>query len=112
MSVGTDSMPGALSLWCRDGACRRRSAARPARYLPSADSGLVIFATGVVPTAARVVVRRPGGAVVSAGFLQPGTTMAYRADIPAGRFLVTLIETWSEREARWVFGLQGPGGTP
>lgn len=112
ISVGTDSALGVLSSWCVKDSCERRAPARPTRYLEAVESGLVLFATEIAPAGARVEVRRPPNHLIARSVLRPGTTMAARVDVPAGRHLVTLVVNWPGREARWVFGVLGPGGEP
>lgn len=111
MSVGTDSEPGTLVAWCADGDCKRYPGAKPPRYVRGVESGLLLFQIGARPVAARVVVRGRSSDVAARGTLHPSSTMAFRADLPAGRYVVTLVAQWPDREARWVFGMLGPAGS-
>jgi len=100
VQIGLASEQGVLTLWCHGSRCTRHDSARPKRYLPADPKGLVVFATGLPPAAARVEagkIARP---------LIPGTTMAATLDVARGWHTVTLIESWPGYEARWVFGLR------
>lgn len=106
MYSGTDSVEGVPTRWCEGKDCSR-SGAGPSRYLKGDPAGFVYFAMAAKPAAARVEVRR-GTRLVVRGTLRPGTSMAYALEVPAGRYVITLIARWEGREARWVFGLTGP----
>ena len=110
MSSGTDSVEGVVVAWCEHARCQTDPTPRPKRYLPGDANGLLLFATSAAPAAARVEVRTPSGRVVTSGRVEAGTTMAFSARLPAGRYLVVLIAGWPDREARWGFGLVGPSG--
>jgi hypothetical protein len=98
--VGLASELGVLALWCEGSHCTRHANARPRKYLPADPSGLIVFATGIAPSAARVETDGVAEAVV------PGTTMAVTLDLARGAHVVTLVESWPGREARWVFGVR------
>jgi hypothetical protein len=111
MFAGTDAVPGVRSLWCVAQDCSRARGAYPKRFLDGVGSGLLLFTTGVVPEEAALEVETLSGKPVRRLTLQPGTTMAARIDLGRGRFVLTLVERWDDREARWLFGLRGPSGS-
>lgn len=114
MFVGLDGEEGVLAVTCEDGSCRAVAPARPKRFLPGTETGLVSFTTGRPPSKARLEVRRYGrpssGKPEQTVELTPKTLMATQISIPDGRYVVTLVGGWQGREARWVFGLDGPSG--
>jgi len=105
MISGTDSMLGTLALWCEGDDCRRAPGAAPKRYIEAVPGGVLMFAVGAEPQAARVVIRDRGKDVAAQGALHPGTTMAFRGELSPGRYVVTLVAQFEGREARWVFGV-------
>lgn len=111
MFVGLDAEEGLLATTCERGSCRVLATPKPKRYLPAADNGLVSFATGTAPKTATMELRRAGKGTdtppVQTIDLAPRTLMATTLKVPAGRYVVTLVGAWPDREARWVFGLQG-----
>ena len=109
MTSGVEVVQGVVASWCAGDECPPVEGAAPKRFLKADASGLIVFATGVVPAAARIEVTG-AGAEPQRRALTPGTTMASQLRLPAGRFVVTLIQTWPGREGRWLFGLTGPAG--
>lgn len=91
---------GVISLWCTGTRCSHHERARPRRYLPLPTNGLVVFATGRPPAAARV---EAAGQRIP---VRPGTTMAAVLQLPKGAHTITLIASWPGREARWIFGVR------
>ena len=109
MSSGTAFTNGTLVAWCRGSACQPEQTV-PATFIEGSETGVVLFAIGSVPKAARAEVRSLSGEVLRRAELLPGTTMAYQTALGKGRFILELIARWGDREGRWVFGLQGPLG--
>ena len=100
VQVDLTSETGIVSMWCKGSRCAHHDGARPRRYLPLPESGLVVFATGQAPEAARV---EADGEKIA---VRPGTTMAAILKLAKGAHTVTLIASWPGREAHWLFGVR------
>lgn len=108
MQAGTDSAAGVLIRLCRGEACETRGG-EAAPVLRLRDDGMVLFAVGQRPDAARVDLRgAPDGALVARRELEASTLMAFAPAVPRGRYEVRLVATWAERRAVWRFALQVP----
>jgi hypothetical protein len=114
MFAGLDGEVGVLAVTCEDGSCRAVAPARPKRYIDGVPSGLVSFTTAKAPKTARLEVRRAGRpsreepeATIE---LQPKTLMSTVVTLAKGRYVLTFVEGWRDREARWIFGMNGPSG--
>lgn len=105
LQTGTDSVAGILASWCTGRKCSTPAGAAPKRWLPLDEQGLMLFATGIEPESASVEVRARGHRVAK-GRIEPATLMTWRAHLPRGRYVVTLIERWDDRVARWLFGVK------
>lgn len=115
MFAGLDGEVGVLAVTCEDGACRAVAPARPKRYIDGVETGLISFTTAKPPTAARLEVRRAGRPSreepAQSIDLTPKTLMSTLVTLERGRYVLTLVEAWRDREARWIFGVNGPSGT-
>lgn len=110
MAVGTEFEPGVLVSWCEGRDCRVAQAAKPRRFLPGQDNGVLMFQASAAPKSARAEVRALTGKLVQTGLMLPGTTMAFKARAGRGKYLVTMLAKWPSGEGKWIFGLQGPSG--
>lgn len=111
MFAGTESSEGALEIYCERDRCGSERAGRPARYLGAPQSGFVVFTVHRAPSGARIEVLRRGDSRPSVEDLSPGTMMLFGVSLPAGRYVLTLVASWKDAEAHWLFGLE-VGGTP
>lgn len=114
MFVGLDAEKGILAATCERDACRSLAASRPKRFLRGIDTGLVSFTIGRPPSTVRLEIRRhlrtPVRAPQQVIDLAPKTLMSTTIELGPGRYIVTMIGGWRDREARWVFGIEGPSG--
>lgn len=109
MQAGTSSIEGALVRWCAKGECRAPQRG-PAGHVWLTDDRLLLFELSAAPARARLEIAREGDpdAPVTSRRLRAGDVMATHAGLARGRYLLSLIASWPEREAIWRFALRVP----
>jgi len=102
--AGTNSVPGELLRYCKNGTCEDGFARSP-RYLSARGGSFAMFSLGSAPLEAAAEVRmRPSGRPSTVS-LSPGDLMVFQYGLGPGRYLVDLVVRWRTAEARWRFGL-------
>jgi hypothetical protein len=103
--AGTNSVPGQLLRYCKNGTCEDAFARSP-QYLTARSGSFAMFSIGSAPLAATAEIRTRPSERPSTVTLSPGDLMVFQYGLGAGRYLVDLVVRWRTAEARWRFGLK------